>query len=73
MGLRLREGVNLADLSQRSGVAVAEAYAPAIAAGQARGWLRLDGERLSATEAGWWVLNRVITEFLELDAAREEL
>lgn len=72
MGLRLREGVNLADLSRRSGVAVAQAYAPAIAAGQAQGLLTLEGERLRATEAGWWVLNRVITEFLELDLVREE-
>lgn len=72
MGLRLREGVNLAELSQRSGVAVAQAYAPAIATGQTQGLLVLEGERLRATEAGWWVLNRVITEFLELDLTREQ-
>ncbi|WP_261664906.1 radical SAM family heme chaperone HemW [Deinococcus sp. Marseille-Q6407] len=70
MGLRLREGVDLSDLSRRSGVDVARAYAPAIRSNLARGLLEQRGERLRATEAGWWILNSVITDFLELDLAR---
>ncbi|WP_229723248.1 radical SAM family heme chaperone HemW [Deinococcus aerolatus] len=65
MGLRLRDGLDLEDLSRRSGLNVRERYAGAIAANVARGWLELEGARLRATPAGWWLLNRVVTEFLE--------
>ncbi len=65
MGLRLREGVNLPDLSRRSGLDVPERYAAAIAANVGRGLLVQEGGQLRATPAGWWVLNRVITDFLE--------
>lgn len=65
MGLRLRAGVDLEDLSRRSGLDVRGRYAGAIAANVERGWLELDGPRLRATPAGWWVLNRVVTDFLE--------
>lgn len=70
MGLRLRAGVNLAELSQRSGVDVAHDYAPAIRANVERGLLVQEGQQLRATEAGWWILNSVIGDFLELDLAR---
>lgn len=65
MGLRLRDGLDLEDLSRRSGLNVRTRYAGAIAANVSRGWLELDGPRLRATPAGWWLLNRVVTEFLE--------
>ncbi|MVN87763.1 radical SAM family heme chaperone HemW [Deinococcus sp. HMF7620] len=65
MGLRLRDGLNLADLSRRSGVDVAGLYAAPLAANVARGLLTLDGSQLRATPQGWWVLNRVVTDFLE--------
>ncbi len=65
MGLRLRAGLDLDDLSRRSGLDVRERYAGAIAANVERGWLALDGAQLRATPAGWWVLNRVVTDFLE--------
>ncbi|QFP78214.1 radical SAM family heme chaperone HemW [Deinococcus sp. AJ005] len=65
MGLRLRAGIDLDDLSQRSGLDVRVRYAGAIAANVERGWLELDGTWLRATPAGWWVLNRVVTDFLE--------
>ena len=65
MGLRLREGVDLADLSARSGLDVRERYSEAIAINVRRGLLTLEGEQLRATPQGWWVLNRVVTEFLE--------
>lgn len=66
MGLRLRAGVDLADLSRRSGLDVAGVYAAPIAQNVARGLLSLDGDRLRATPDGWWVLNRVVTDFLEV-------
>ncbi len=65
MGLRLRAGLDLAELSRRSGVDVAGVYAAPLAANVARGWLTLDGEHLRATPQGWWVLNRVVTDFLD--------
>ncbi|QLG12335.1 radical SAM family heme chaperone HemW [Deinococcus sp. D7000] len=65
MGLRLRAGLDLDELAQRSGLDVRGRYAAAIAANVQRGWLELDGPRLRATPAGWWVLNRVVTDFLE--------
>ncbi|WP_104991700.1 radical SAM family heme chaperone HemW [Deinococcus sp. NW-56] len=65
MGLRLRAGLDLADLSRRSGVDVRTRYAVPIAANVERGLLVLEGERLRATPQGWWVLNRVVTDFLE--------
>lgn len=65
MGLRLRAGLDLADLSRRSGVDVQTRYAAPITANVERGLLILEGDRLRATPAGWWVLNRVVTDFLE--------
>ena len=65
MGLRLREGLDLADLTRRSGLDVRERYARPLARNVARGLLALDGDRLRATPEGWWVLNRVVTDFLE--------
>ncbi|MFK7604312.1 radical SAM family heme chaperone HemW [Deinococcus sp. SM5_A1] len=65
MGLRLRAGIDLDDLSRRSGLDVRARYAGAIAANVERGWLELDETWLRATPAGWWVLNRVVTDFLE--------
>ena len=65
MGLRLRRGVDLSDLSRRSGLNVPERYARAIAANVQRGLLEFGGARLRATPQGWWLLNRVVTEFLE--------
>ena len=65
MGLRLREGLSLTDLSRRSGVDVAGRYARVIARNVGRGLLVLEGDVLRATPAGWWVLNRVVAEFME--------
>lgn len=68
MGLRLREGVDLVALTASSGVKVEERYAAAIEHGKKRGLLLQNGSRLRATEAGWWVLNEVVREFLLVDA-----
>ncbi|GHF41754.1 oxygen-independent coproporphyrinogen-3 oxidase [Deinococcus metalli] len=71
MGLRLREGLDVADLSRRSGLDVRAAYAAPINANVARGLLTLDGDRLRATPQGWWLLNRVVTDFLEASPAEQ--
>ena len=67
MGLRLNTGLDLADLSRRSGLDVRAAYAAPIEANVSRGLLVLDGNHLRATPQGWWVLNRVVTDFLDVD------
>lgn len=67
MGLRLRSGIDLADLSRRSGVDVLERYGAVIARNVKRGLLVLDGLNLRAAPGGWWVLNRVVTEFMEAE------
>ncbi|ACO47301.1 putative Coproporphyrinogen dehydrogenase (Oxygen-independent coproporphyrinogen-III oxidase) [Deinococcus deserti VCD115] len=64
MGLRLREGVNLTDLSRRAGMDVAQEYAAVIRRQVSRGLLVRDGALLRATPQGWWVLNQVVSEFL---------
>jgi putative oxygen-independent coproporphyrinogen III oxidase len=63
-GLRLRRGVNIADISRRAGLDVRTHFADAFGRCEARGWVRWDGDTVRATTAGTWVLNRVVTEFL---------
>ncbi|PTA68880.1 coproporphyrinogen III oxidase [Deinococcus arcticus] len=72
MGLRLQRGLNLAELSRRSGVDVAAVYSVPIAANVRRGLLTLEGDQLRATPQGWWVLNRVVTDFLEVAPATDQ-
>jgi oxygen-independent coproporphyrinogen-3 oxidase len=67
MGLRLREGLDLRALSARSGVDVAARYAAVIERNVRHGLLTLHGAQLRATPDGWWVLNRVVAEFLDED------
>ena len=69
MNLRLRQGLHLPTLSRRSGVDVAAHYAPVIAQQIGLGLLEQAGEHLRATPQGWWLLNRVVTAFLEFDEA----
>ncbi len=69
MNLRLRQGLHLPTLSRRSGVDVAAHYAPVIARQIRLGLLEQEGEHLRATKQGWWLLNRVVTAFLEFDEA----
>ncbi len=72
MGLRLREGLHLPTLSRRSGLDVQAHYAPVLAEQLRLGLLELDGEHLRATQKGWWLLNRVVTAFLEQGEAENE-
>lgn len=63
-GLRLRRGVNLTNLSTRSGIDVSSRFADAFASLVARGLLERDGDEVRATRDGVWVLNQVVAEFL---------
>ena len=65
MGLRLTGGVNLKDLSARAGLDVLERFGKVIEVQVKGGLLLLEGTQLRTTETGRWVLNRVISEFLE--------
>ncbi|MBB6098879.1 oxygen-independent coproporphyrinogen-3 oxidase [Deinobacterium chartae] len=65
MGLRLVRGVDLADLSRRSGLDVQARYAAVLERQLRRGTLILEGGTLRATDAGRWILNQVVTDFLE--------
>lgn len=64
MGLRLTDGVDLADLSRRAGLDVRARYGEVIEAERRAGRLTLDGDRLRTTDAGRWVLNDVVRSFL---------
>ena len=72
MGLRLKEGLHLPTLSARSGVDVVAHYAPVIAEQLRLGLLEHSGNHLRATPQGWWLLNRVVTAFLEHDEQETE-
>lgn len=67
MGLRLRQGVDLQALTQRSGLDVAQRYGEVIQRQCQRGLLVQEGQWLRATAAGWWVLNQVVAEFLAVE------
>ena len=63
-GLRLKGGVNLTELSIRSGVDVRTRFAQTFDSLIARGLLEMDGDVVRATPNGIWVLNTVVSEFL---------
>jgi oxygen-independent coproporphyrinogen-3 oxidase len=63
-GLRTRRGVDLAALSERSGLDVAAELAPWLSRYTRLGWLAQEGVMLRATPAGMIVLNRLIRALL---------
>lgn len=63
-GLRLKRGVNLTDLSSRTGIDVRVRFAAAFDSLQSRGLLEMNGDVVRATPDGVWVLNQVVSEFL---------
>jgi oxygen-independent coproporphyrinogen-3 oxidase len=65
MGLRLAEGIDLAALSARFGMAPADLAAPdRIALYQRQGLVTVAGERITVTEPGMLVLNSLIAELV---------
>lgn len=68
MGLRLVDGVDLEELSERHGIDVRAVHADAIARHEAGGFLVVDGPRMRLTDAGLDVANAVIGDFYPDDA-----
>ncbi len=63
-GLRLRQGLNIQEISSRAGLDARTHFAKAFAICENKGWLEWDAGTVRCTKAGWWVLNRVVSEFL---------
>jgi putative oxygen-independent coproporphyrinogen III oxidase len=63
-GLRLRQGLNIQELSSRAGLDAKTHFASAFAVCESKGWLEWEADTVRCTKAGWWVLNRVVSEFL---------
>jgi putative oxygen-independent coproporphyrinogen III oxidase len=62
LGLRTRDGVDLAALSERTGVDPTSGREAAIARRTARGELVRDGDRLSVPRAHWLALDAIVTD-----------
>lgn len=61
MGLRLREGITLEHLREKSGVVVSEALdQKKVKQAAGEGWLLKDSKRLQATREGWLRLNSLV-------------
>jgi len=63
-GLRRTDGVDLTELSRRSGIDVETYFAAAVASEVAAGRVVLDGTRVSATDTGRWHLDAVMRTFV---------
>jgi oxygen-independent coproporphyrinogen-3 oxidase len=64
MGLRLAEGVDLADLAARTGLDPRVRHAAALERNAAEGLLRQDGDRVRLTARGFDLASAVIRDFL---------
>ena len=63
-GLRLKRGIDIAQVSARAGLDARQHFAVAFQICEARGWIVWDGDVVRATKAGMWVLNKVVMEFM---------
>ncbi|MFO1520252.1 MAG: radical SAM family heme chaperone HemW [bacterium] len=64
MGLRLKEGVDLAELEKRFGKGSREIYAPILYAFEKKGWMEREGEWARLTSRGRMLANEVVSGFL---------
>jgi oxygen-independent coproporphyrinogen-3 oxidase len=64
LGLRLIEGIDLAEVAQRYGLPVQAHYQPIIQSLVARGWLLQDGTRIRLSDEGLLWHSEVASEFL---------
>lgn len=64
LGLRLSEGINLAELSQRFALDVANHFKEAIEIGQTKNWLTLEDNQLKTTFEGRLFLHDVLLLFM---------
>jgi coproporphyrinogen III oxidase-like Fe-S oxidoreductase len=70
MGLRLREGVDLARIAQLGATTIPQLIdLPALEKLAARGWARRDGDRLLVTEAGMLLLDAILPIVVKIDSA----
>ena len=65
LGLRVREGVDLAAASRRLGVDCAAVYEAVLARHTAQGTLQRDGMRVWMPASRWFVAHDVLADFLE--------
>jgi putative oxygen-independent coproporphyrinogen III oxidase len=63
-GLRLRSGIDIAELSNRAGLDVKTHFEAAFEDARQKNWLEWHDQTVRCTRAGWWVLNRVVSLFL---------
>jgi putative oxygen-independent coproporphyrinogen III oxidase len=63
-GLRLKRGIDIAQVSARAGLDARAHFAAAFEVCADKGWLEWDGNTVRATKAGMWVLNKVVMEFM---------
>ena len=63
-GLRMIDGVNLADVSRQTGIDLSRQFAVAIQRCRRSGWIRGDGDHLRLTERGILFADSVANEFL---------
>jgi len=66
MGLRLREGVDLARVTRRTGLPL-DALIDRRAVAQLPELIRLDGDHLSVTEAGMLLLDAILPRVVRAD------
>ncbi len=64
VGLRLRSGIDLQEIHQRTGVDLAQLTHEAITQNVGRGWLEKSGTRMRLTDEGVFVADRVVADFL---------
>jgi oxygen-independent coproporphyrinogen-3 oxidase len=64
LGLRMIEGISLAEFARRTGWNLLEFAAPAIRETQARGWTELTATHLRLTREGRFLADRATAEFL---------
>jgi len=71
MGLRLEEGIDIARLERLALRPLNQTLnAEKLRDFRHEGWLTIDNQRLSATEAGFARLNAIINALLQLDNAK---
>ncbi len=66
LGLRLSRGVDLGEISHRFGLPLPPLTDDCLCGYADKGLLRIDGHRMSLTEAGWLVSNRILSDVWEI-------
>ncbi len=64
LGLRMMQGVSIAEFQRRFGNTIQQIYEQAIATNVERGLLELEGDYLRLSEKGIWLSNQVMADFI---------